>query len=99
MGIRRERPPVERSDNSIKLHFPDGTVKTVPLKDVRASSAARRCCFCGEDLDGERIELFARWVDDGQERMQAWGAHPTCLAERMHGSVAGLGPFFEAEPG
>jgi hypothetical protein len=29
MGVRRERPPIERSSNSVTLRLPDGTVRSV----------------------------------------------------------------------
>ena len=97
MGVRRERPPVEQGGSSIRLRLPDGTVKTVPTGQLRGPVTADVCCFCGEDVehtDGERIRLSARWVDDGQEKTQSWGAHRKCLAERMHDRVSGDGPFF-----
>lgn len=97
MGIRRERPPVEQSLNTIKVRFPDGTVKEMPVDDRRARATPGVCCFCGEvieEADGERIGLSARWLEGGQERTQSWSAHRTCLAERMHGSAAAAGPFF-----
>ena len=99
MGVRRERPPIERAGGSIRLRLPDGSVKEMPVEDMRAAPGdADVCCFCGEsvgDEDGERIRVSARWVDHGDERTQSWGAHRACLEQRIHDSVSGTGPFFE----
>ena len=35
-----------------------------------------------EHSDSERSRNSARWVDEGRERTQGWGAHHACLAER-----------------
>jgi hypothetical protein len=97
MGVRRERPAAERVGNSVRFRFPDGTTKTVPADDLRRPATADVCCFCGETVqhsDDERIRVSARWIDEGRERTQSWGAHHRCLAERMHGAVMGIGPFF-----
>jgi hypothetical protein len=98
MGVRRERPPVERSNATIRLRLPDGTVKAMPTDELRTPATADVCCFCGrgaEETDGTMVRLTARWIDDGQDRTQEWGAHRACLAERIHDSVAGTGPFFD----
>ena len=100
MGVRRERPPVERSQNSIRLRLPDGRVKEMPVDGGPDSAASDVCCFCGRRVDdsggggGGPIRLSARWMDDGQEHAQSWRAHRRCLAERLHDAVAGAGPFF-----
>jgi hypothetical protein len=97
MGIRRERPPVERSADSILVRLPDGTVKTIPSNTPKESVTADACCFCGhgvERSDAQRIRLSVRWMDEGTERTQSWSAHHTCLAERLHERVSGTGPFF-----
>ncbi len=97
MGVRRERPSEERSANSVTLRFPDGTVKTMPVDDLHGQVTADVCCFCGQSVepaDPERISLAVSWIDGGQERTQTWGAHHTCLVERMHPSAANTGPFF-----
>ena len=97
MGVRRERPPIERAAGSITLRLPDGTLKTMPVNEPRGPVTSDLCCFCGESVeqaDAERIRLSARWLEDGQEQTQDWGAHHRCLAERMHPSVSGAGPFF-----
>jgi hypothetical protein len=99
MGVRRERPPIERGGSSIRLRLPDGSVKEMPVDEMRPAPVdAELCCFCGEgvgDEDGERIRVSARWIDRSNERTQSWGAHRTCLEQRIHDSVAGTGPFFE----
>lgn len=97
MGVRRERPPVERSGEGITLRLPDGTVKTMSVAVSRRPVTSDLCCFCGETVlhsDPGRIRLSVQWVDDGEERTQTWDAHHSCLAERMHDSVNGMGPFF-----
>jgi hypothetical protein len=97
MGVRRERPPIERSNNTVTLRLPDGTVKSMPIDQPRDPVTADRCCFCGHGVqhsDPEWIRLAANWTDEGHEKMQSWGAHHRCLLERMHESVAGTGPFF-----
>ena len=55
------------------------------------------CCFCGESIDDTvdgSITVSASWLEGGEERSQDWGAHRTCLAERLHERVRGTGPFF-----
>lgn len=67
------------------------------MSDVQAPVAADVCCFCGrrvEHSDSEYIRLSAQWSDEGNESSQNWGAHRSCLAERMSETVAGTGPFF-----
>jgi hypothetical protein len=96
MSVRRERPPVQGSRNSITLRLPDGTVKTMPVREDR-DEGDDVCCFCGESVepaDSGRISVLARWVDQGHDRTQAWDAHRKCFAERVHDSVSGTGPFF-----
>ena len=44
--------------------------------------------------ESEPIRLSARWTEEGNEQTQSWSAHRRCLAERMHESVSGTGPFF-----
>jgi hypothetical protein len=99
MGVRRERPPIERAGSSIRLRLPDGSVKEMPVDESRAAPVDDDlCCFCGESVgsdDDERIRVSARWVDRGDERTQSWGAHRACLEQRIHDSVSGAGPFFE----
>ena len=99
MGVRRERPPIERAGSSIRLRLPDGSVREMPVDEMRAAPVdAELCCFCGKvvaDEEGERIRVSARWTDRGDERTQSWEAHRACLAERIHDSVSGTGPFFE----
>jgi hypothetical protein len=97
MGVRRERPASERLGNSVRFRFPDGSTKTVPVDDLRTPVTADICCFCGQAVERsapDRIWLTAQWAEEGQEQMQNWGAHHACFAERMHGAVAGTGPFF-----
>jgi hypothetical protein len=97
MGVRRQRPPLERSASSFSVRFPDGTVKAMPVDDRRDPETPAPCCFCGEPLeqsDPERIRLSADWIDDGEERTQSWDAHHRCLALRMHDGVPGTGAFF-----
>jgi hypothetical protein len=97
MGLRRERPSVTRSGEGITLRLPDGTVKTMNVKDSREPVPGDLCCFCGERVEQAspgRIRLSARWIDGEEERTQSWGAHHDCLSERMHAAVTGAGPFF-----
>jgi hypothetical protein len=99
MAQRRDRPPVQRSGSSIDVRLPDGTVKTVPVDALRGRAAPEVCCFCGLSVKhsgSERISLSVRWRDAGRERTQDWSAHRSCLAERMHETVSGAGPFFGA---
>jgi hypothetical protein len=99
MGVRRERPPIELAGGSIRLRLPDGSVKEMPVDEVRIAPVADDiCCFCGDSVgpgDGERIRVTAVWTDLGDEGTQSWGAHRACLATRIHDSVSGAGPFFE----
>jgi hypothetical protein len=86
VGVRRERPPVESSLNTIRLRLPDGTVKTMPVESRSGHPSSDSCCFCGatvEQPEREGVVLSARWIDEGEERTQAWVAHRTCLAERV----------------
>ena len=97
MGVRRERPAVERSGDSILVRLPDGTTKALPVDDLRGPATADLCCFCGRSVqpsDPERVLLSASWLDAGQERTQSWGAHHRCLVERMHESATDTGAFF-----
>jgi hypothetical protein len=99
MAQRRDRPPVQRSGNSIDIRLPDGTVKSVPVEALRGPAVSELCCFCGlstKHAGRDRISISVRWVDSGGERTQEWSAHHGCLAERMHKSAAGVGPFFRA---
>jgi hypothetical protein len=100
MGVRRERPPIELAGGSIRLRLPDGSVKEMPVDEVRIEPVSDDiCCFCGRSVspdDGERIRVTAQWTDVGDEGTQSWGAHRACLAERIHEAVSGTGPFFEA---
>jgi hypothetical protein len=99
MGLRRERPSVARSGEGITLRLPDGTVKTMNVQDSRGPVAGELCCFCGEPVEQSspgRIAVSVRWIDDGEERTQSWSAHGTCLSERMHAAVTGMGPFFDS---
>jgi hypothetical protein len=69
----------------------------MPVDDPRGPVTADLCCFCGRSVDGsdpERVRLSAGWLDAGNERTQSWAAHRDCLADRMHESVTGAGPFF-----
>ena len=92
MGVRRERPPLEQAGATITLRLPGGAVRTMPI-DEHAHTAPDRCCFCGETVapsEHEAVLLSAAWRDDeGREHSQAWSAHRTCLAERLHASAAG----------
>ena len=93
MSVRRQRPPIELSGGSIRLRLPDGTVKEMPV-DRAPATASGPCCFCGRGVEGDEIRVSAGWSHDGVEQLQSWAAHRTCLAERLHDSVAGAGPFF-----
>jgi hypothetical protein len=97
MGIRREKPPVERSADSIVVRLPDGSVRTMPVDRTRSPATPDVCCFCGEGVeraDGNWIRVDVRWGQGDGEGTQSWGAHRRCLVERMHERVAGTGPFF-----
>jgi hypothetical protein len=97
MGVRRERPAVERARATIRLRLPDGTVKTMSADESRAPGGEGVCCFCGrgvEEPGAGTVRLSAGWSAGGQEQTQSWSAHRACLAERMHDSVAGAGPLF-----
>jgi hypothetical protein len=99
MGVRRERPAVEQAGNSLNVTFPDGTTRSVPVSELRGPVRGELCCFCGESVDHvdpQHIWLTARWKVGGDERNQSWGAHHSCLIERMHSSVTNTGPFFGA---
>jgi hypothetical protein len=90
VGVRRERPPIERGGTSIRLRLPDGTVKALPVDDARRTSPDV-CCFCGEAVEpdgGEFVRLSARWSEGDEERTQSWDAHRSCLAERLHDSAS-----------
>jgi len=93
VSVRRERPPTGLSGNSIRLRLPDGTVKEMPL-DTSPGPPSGLCCFCGQGVEGSAIRVSAGWTDGGGDHLQSWAAHRTCLAERLHDSVAGAGPFF-----
>jgi hypothetical protein len=99
MGVRRERPPIELAGGSIRLRLPDGSVKEMPVDEVRIAPVSDDvCCFCGEIVgpdDSDRIRVTAQWTGVGEERTQSWGAHRACLTERIHASVSGTGSFFE----
>jgi hypothetical protein len=70
---------------------------SVPLEALRRPGTADVCCFCGQVVrhsGADRLSLSVRWKNDATERTQSWGAHRTCLTERMHDTVKGTGPFF-----
>jgi hypothetical protein len=96
MGVRRERPAVERSGDSILVRLPDGTTKAMPVDELRGPVTADLCCFCGQSIQApeQRIRLSVTWIHAGRERTQSWGAHHRCLAERMHDSLTDSGDFF-----
>jgi hypothetical protein len=98
MAQRRDRPPVQRSGESLNIRLPDGRTMSVPLSTSRGPSTADVCCFCGrsvEHSDNEYVRIGVRWIaEGGDERQQSWGAHHACLLERMHEGVKGHGPFF-----
>ena len=97
MAQRRDRPPVQRSGDSINVTLGDGRTMSVPLGSLRRSGAADVCCFCGQGVKhagADRVSLSVRWQDDATERTQSWEAHRGCLTERLHDTVKGTGPFF-----
>jgi len=97
MAQRRDRPPVQRSGDTLEVRLGDGRTMSVSVDTLRGLVTADVCCFCGrgvKESEGERIGLSARWEDDGVERTQSWGAHRECLTERLHDAVKGEGPFF-----
>jgi hypothetical protein len=70
---------------------------SVPVGGVPGPVESGLCCFCGQSVEQEapdRIRLGVRWLEDGREREQSWGAHRGCLLERLHEGVKGQGPFF-----
>jgi hypothetical protein len=93
MSVRRERRPIDRGAGTVRLRLPDGTVKEMPV-DKPGGQVPGVCCFCGQSVADDEIRLSAQWMGDGREHAQSWGAHRECLAERIHASVAGTGPFF-----
>jgi hypothetical protein len=97
MAQRRDRPPVQRSGDSLNVRLGDGRTISVSVDASRGPVTMGVCCFCGQDVTrsgGERISLSARWNDDATERTQSWEAHRACLTERLHDTVKGAGPFF-----
>jgi hypothetical protein len=100
MAQRRDRPPVDRSGDSLNIRLPDGTMMSMPRPAGRRAVAADVvCCFCGEELGGadpERVGVGVEWSDAGGEHEQRWGAHRACVAARLHERVRGVGPFFDA---
>jgi hypothetical protein len=95
MSQRRDQPAQPRGGRSFEIRLGDG--RTVSLEQQRHGPLTGTCCFCGESLDDSadgNITVSASWLEGGEERSQDWGAHRTCLAERLHESVRDTGPFF-----
>ena len=40
------------------------------------------CCFCGDSADSP-VELAARWLQDGQEKLDVWFCHRSCLMQAL----------------
>jgi hypothetical protein len=95
MGVRRERPPIERAGSSIRLRLPDGTVREMPVESSGPST--KLCCFCGEAAERDVVTLSVEWRDEQGEQRRTWASHRRCLAERLHESVQDAGgPFADA---
>ena len=97
MAQRRDRPPVQRSGDSLDVHLGGGRTMSVPLEALRGLMTPEVCCFCGQvvkDPGSEHLSLAARWEGGSGEGTQSWAAHRACLAERIHDTVKGTGPFF-----
>jgi hypothetical protein len=96
MAQRRDRPAQPRGGRSFEIRLGDGRTVALP-EQQRRGPLTGTCCFCGESLDDSAvrsISVSAHWLEGSQERSQDWGAHRTCLAERLHERLRGVGPFF-----
>jgi|SRR5580693_7019790 hypothetical protein len=94
MAQRRDRPGLDLAGSSLNVTLPDGRTLPIPR---RGDLAGDVCCFCGETVehaDRERVRLSVRWIDGDDEREQSWGAHQSCVLERLNERVKGQGPFF-----
>jgi ribosomal protein L34E len=90
MAQRRERPPAQRSGQTIGVRLPGGRTVSVPTSSSRGPAEPDVCCFCGEPVGhAERVELDARWVAESEERHRSLSAHRSCLLDRLHERVRG----------
>jgi hypothetical protein len=94
MAKRRDRPAQPRGGSPFEIRLGDGRTISLPQQQRRGPVTPESCCFCGEDVGEDSVEVTVRWLENGQERAQTWRAHRACLAERLHERVRGSGPFF-----
>ena len=96
MGMRRDRPAQETAAGSIGLRLRDGSRVSVSLEGLRAQPVEDAvCCFCGEAVersDPRHVTVAVRRSAEGKGE-QAWSAHDTCLAERLHARAKETGHF------
>lgn len=98
MAQRRDRPAFDLAGGSLNVTLPDG--RTLPIPRMGEPTTSDLCCFCGQTVghtDPERVRVSVRWIDGSEERQQSWGAHRTCLLNRLHEKVTDRGPFFGDE--